>query len=264
MTSTPSDRFRNLHKSGSFVIPNPYDVGSARLLEAMGFSALATTSAGFAWSLGKPDMGVTREELITHVRAITAAVEIPLNVDAERCFADDLGGVSETIELLAEAGAAGISIEDWNPASNAIDDCATATSRVAAAVEAAHRRGVFITARCENHLHGVTDFDDTINRLRAYRDAGADALFAPGTATPEQITAIVELGLPVNVVITTTPFSIPELAALGVRRMSVGGALARFAQGAVVGAAQQLLDAGRFDATNARTTDALMARAFRS
>jgi 2-methylisocitrate lyase-like PEP mutase family enzyme len=261
--SSTTDQFRALHDSGSFIVPNPYDVGSARLLEAMGFSALATTSAGFAWSLGKPDMGVTRDELVAHVAAITAAVAIPLNVDAERCFADDTAGVTTTINLLADAGAAGISIEDWNPATNAIDNITTATARVAAAVGAAQARGVFLTARSENHLHGVTDFDDTLNRLRAYRDAGADALFAPGTATVEQITAIVELGLPVNVVITTTPHSIPELAAMGVRRMSVGGALARFAQGAMVNAAQQLLDTGKFDATNFRTPDALMAKAFR-
>ncbi len=115
------DQFTSLHREGSFIIANPYDVGSARLLEAMGFAALATTSAGFAWSLGRPDMGVTRNELVAHVSALSAAINIPLNVDAERCFAEDVDGVVETINLLAEAGASGISIEDWNPAANSID-----------------------------------------------------------------------------------------------------------------------------------------------
>ncbi len=262
MTS-PKEQFRTLHASGSFIIPNPYDVGSARLLEAMGFSALATTSAGFAWSLGRPDMGVTRDELVAHVHAITNAVGIPLNVDAERCFADDKASVAATIDLLASAGASGISIEDWNPTTNSIDDLATAAARVEAAVAAAQKHDVLITARCENHIHGITDFDDTMNRLRAYRDAGADVLFAPGIATNEQIEAVVSLGLPVNVILLATPLSATELGELGVRRVSVGGSLARFAQGAMVAAAQQLMDNGRYDSTNVRTPDALMQKAFR-
>jgi 2-methylisocitrate lyase-like PEP mutase family enzyme len=257
------NQFKALHNVGSFIIPNPYDVGSARLLEAMGFSALATTSAGFAWSLGKPDMGVTRDELVAHVGAISSAVSLPLNVDAERCFADNVDGVIETIDLLASAGASGISIEDWNPSTNSIDSVADAVARVAAAAEAAQRHGVLLTARCENHIHGVTDFADTLDRLRAYRDAGADVLFAPGIATPEQIEQVVALGLPVNVILVTTALTAGELGSLGVRRVSVGGSLARFAQGAMVAAAQQLLDNGRYDGANPRTPDALMARAFR-
>jgi 2-methylisocitrate lyase-like PEP mutase family enzyme len=262
-SSTVKAQFTTLHESGSFIIPNPYDVGSARLLEAMGFAALATTSAGFAWSLGRPDMGVTLDELVTHVGAITRAVNIPLNVDAERCFADDIAGVAETISMLANAGASGISIEDWNPATNSIDPIAVATARVSAAVTAAHAHGVLVTARCENHIHGLTDFDDTLARLRAYQSAGADVLFAPGIATNEQIDAVVALGLPVNVILLATPLSATELGARGVRRISVGGSLARFAQGAMVAAAQQLLDNGRYDATNVRTPDALMEKAFR-
>lgn len=262
-TSAAREQFQTLHQSGSFIIPNPYDVGSARLLEAMGFSALATTSAGFAWSLGRPDTGVTREELVTHVAAITASVAVPLNVDAERCFAEDLSGVAETIDRLAEAGASGISIEDWNPATQSIDSLATAAARVEAAAKAAKQHGVLITARCENHIHGLTDFDDTLNRLRAYRDAGADVLFAPGISTTEQIEKVVGLGLPVNVILVTTPLSAVELGNLGVRRVSVGGSLARFAQGAMVAAAQQLLDHGRYDSANVRTPDALMQQAFR-
>jgi 2-methylisocitrate lyase-like PEP mutase family enzyme len=257
------NQFKALHDGGSFIIPNPYDVGSARLLEAMGFSALATTSAGFAWSLGRPDMGVTRDELVAHVGAISSAMGVPLNVDAERCFADNADGVVETINLLADAGASGISIEDWNPSTNSIDPVSDAAARVAAAADAAHKHAVLLTARCENHIHGVTDFADTLDRLRAYRDSGADVLFAPGIATPEQIEQVVAIGLPVNVVLTPNPLTITELANLGVRRVSVGGSLARFAHGAMVAAAQQLLDNGRFDAANLRTPDALMARAFR-
>lgn len=268
MTSTSPisptrEQFRALHHSGSFIIPNPYDVGSARLLEAMGFSALATTSAGFAWSLGRPDMGVTRNELVAHVVAITGAINVGLNVDAERCFADDPAGIAETITMLADAGASGISIEDWNPATQSIDPINTASARVEAAVAAAHQHGVLLTARCENHIHNITEFADTLHRLRAYRDAGADVLFAPGIATSEQIEQVVDLGLPVNVVLTGTPLSIPELGDLGVRRVSVGGALARFAQGAMVAAAQQLLVNGRLDPSNARTPESLMQRAFR-
>ncbi len=263
-TSAIRDRFRSLHESESFIIPNPYDVGSARLLEAMGFSALATTSAGFAWSLGKPDMAVTRDEVVRHVQAVANAVEVPLNVDAERCFAEDEAGVMETVSMLVDAGASGISIEDWNPATDAIDPVKVATARVAAAVSIAREHNVLITARCENHLHGVTDLADTLDRLRAYRDAGADVLYAPGVATAEQIEQIVALGLPVNGLLTTTPLSVSELADLGVRRVSVGGALALFAHGAMVAAAQQLLDEGRFDSTNVGTPGPLLAKAFRA
>lgn len=262
-TNATRERFRTLHERGSFIIANPYDVGSARLLEAMGFSALATTSAGFAWSLGRPDMGVTRDELVAHVAAIVSAVEIPLNVDAERCFSEDLTGVAETIELLAGVGASGISIEDWNPATDSIDPMSVAAARVEVAAVVAKRRGVLLTARCENHIHGVTDFANTLERLRAYRDAGADVLFAPGVSTQEQIEQVVSLGLPVNMLLTLTPFSAAELGNLGVRRCSVGGTLAGFAQGALVAAAQQLLDGGKFDGTRARVPGPLMQKAFR-
>jgi 2-methylisocitrate lyase-like PEP mutase family enzyme len=261
--ATAREQFRTLHQSGSFIIPNPHDVGSACLFEAMGFSAIATTSAGFAWSLGRPDMGVTRDELVAHVRAITSVVQIPLNVDAERCFADDPAGVGDTINMLADAGASGISIEDWNPATNAIDSVDIAVARVAAAAEAAHQHGITLTARCENHLHGVTDFDDTMNRMRAYNDAGADVLFAPGIATNEQIEAMVSIGAPVNVILAVTKLSTNELGELGVRRISIGGALAAFGYGAMVTAAQQLLDNGRFESTNIRTPADLMQKAFR-
>src|SRR5947209_2929001 len=159
-------------------MPNPWDVGSALLLAARGFEALATTSAGFAWSIGKVDQTVTRDELVTHVASLAAATSLPLNVDSERCFPDDPGGVAETAALLAEAGAAGFSIEDYDPALDRIDDVEVAAEAVRVAAEAA--QGLVLTARAENHLHGVDDLDDTISRLLAYHDAGADVVYAAG------------------------------------------------------------------------------------
>ena len=255
--------FHQMHASGTFIIPNPYDIGSARLLEGMGFTALATTSAGFAGTLGKLDMGITRDELVPHVAALAAAVEVPLNVDAERCFAETHEGIAETIELLANAGAAGISIEDWNPNADQIDPLDVATARVKAAATAARARGVVLTARAENHLHGVTDLADTLNRLRAYLDAGADVIYAPGLTTPDQIAQVVALGAPVNVLLMPSTPSVGELTNRGVRRISTGGALAAFAQGAMIAAAQQLLDAGQYTTGNVRPPQPLTDHAFR-
>ena len=182
-------RFRALHADGIFVMPNPWDVGSAKLLASLGFEALATTSAGLAWSLGKLDMQVTREELVAHVARISAATTLPLNVDSERCFPDEPGGVGETVRLLADAGAAGCSIEDFDPATGAIEALEVAAERVAIAAAAAP---LVLTARAENHLHGVDDLDDTIARLQAYRDAGADVVCAPGLTDREAIARVVD------------------------------------------------------------------------
>jgi 2-methylisocitrate lyase-like PEP mutase family enzyme len=236
--------FRELHEREQlFVMPNPWDVGSARLLASLGFEALATTSAGFAWSLGKADQTVTRDELVAHVRALAAATPLPLNVDSERCFPDEPGGVAETVALLAEAGAAGCSIEDYDPGRDAIDDVEVAAARVREAAEAAN--GLVLTARAENHLHGVDDLDDTIARLEAYRDAGADVVYAPGLADLEQIASVVEaVGVPVNVLALPHGPSVAELASVGVRRVSTGGALARAAYGALLAAAQELQEQG--------------------
>src|SRR5436190_24162333 len=168
-------RFRSLHAADElFVMPNPWDVGSARLLASLGFEALATTSAGFAWSLGKLDQRVSRDELVAHVRSLSAATPLPLNVDSERCYPDDPGGVAETAAMLAEAGAAGFSIEDYDPATGRIDEVELAAERVAEAAAAAHGLPdpLVLTGRCENHIRGVDDLDDTISRLVAYRDAG--------------------------------------------------------------------------------------------
>ena len=167
------ERFRALHADGLFVMPNAWDIGSARLLAWTGFQAIATTSSGHAASLGKGDMQVTRDELLSHVEALAASVSIPLSVDAERCFADDPDGVAETVDLIASAGAAGCSIEDFDPATDSIDAIDVATERVAAASDAARQHGLVLTARAENHLHGIDDLDDTIERLIAYRAAGA-------------------------------------------------------------------------------------------
>ena len=190
-------RFRELHADGIFVMPNPWDVGSAKLLASLGFEALATTSAGLAWSLGKLDMQVTQDELVTHVAQLAAATPLPLNVDSERCFPDEPGGVAETVRMLADAGAAGCSIEDYDPATDAIDPIQAAADRVA---EAAAASELVLTARAENHLHGVDDLDDTVARLVAYRDAGADVVYAPGLADLGSIKRVVEeVGIPVNV-----------------------------------------------------------------
>jgi 2-methylisocitrate lyase-like PEP mutase family enzyme len=236
--------FRELHeRERLFVMPNPWDVGSARLLASLGFEALATTSAGFAWSIGKVDTTVTRDELVAHVRALAAATPLPLNVDSERCFPDDPGGVAETTRLLGDAGAAGFSIEDYDPARDAIDDVEVAAERVRVAADA--KGDLVLTARAENHLHGVDELDDTIARLRAYRDAGADVVYAPGLADLEQIAAVVEaVGVPVNVLALPHGPSVAELASVGVRRVSTGGALARYAYGALLAAAQELQEQG--------------------
>ena len=237
-------RFRELHaREQLFVMPNPWDAGSARILACLGFEALATTSAGFAWALGKLDTQVTRDELVEHVAALAGATELPLNVDSERCYPDDPGGVAETVRLLGEAGAAGCSIEDWNPSTGRIEDDSLATERVAEAAEAARAFDppLVLTGRAENHLHGIDDLDDTIARLVAYRDAGADCVYAPWLSTAEQISAVVDaVGVPVNVLATPAVPPLPELAELGVRRISTGSLLAGVAYGALAAAARDL------------------------
>ena len=267
ITPSVSDKrqtFAAMHQSGCFVIPNPWDIGSACMLQGMGFKALATTSSGFAATLGRLDMNVTRDEIVGHATSLAAATDLPLNVDAERCFAEDLAGIAETVGLLAAAGAAGISIEDWNPATNAIDPIGVATERVAAAAAAARRDGVVLTARAENILHGITDLDDTITRLRAYRDAGAEVVYSPGLTDIEIIRRVVEeVRVPINVLLFSNGPSVGELAAVGVRRVSTGGLLSHVALGAVAAAAQSLLDTGQLGTTTLLPRD-LAKRAFTS
>ena len=248
MSAESRRRFHELHaREQLFVMPNPWDVGSARLLEALGFEALATTSAGFAWALGKLDTQVTRDELVAHVAVLAPATALPLNVDSERCYPDDPGGVAETVRLLGEAGAAGCSIEDWNPAAARIEDVSLAAERVDEAAAAAHAFDppLVLTGRAENHLHGIDDLDDTITRLVAYRDAGADCVYAPWLQTPEQVAAVVDaVGVPVNVLATPLAPPVPELAKLGVRRVSTGSLLAGAAYGALAAAARELAGEG--------------------
>jgi 2-methylisocitrate lyase-like PEP mutase family enzyme len=241
-------RFRALHAQEQlFVMPNPWDVGSARLLESCGFEALATTSAGFAWSIGKPDQGVSRDELVAHVASLAVATSLPLNVDSERCYPDESGGVARSVELLAEAGAAGFSIEDYDPATGSVDAVEEAAARVAIAAEAAHRLAdpMVLTGRAENHIRGVHDLDDTVARLIAYRDAGADVLYAPGLSDLDQIAAVVEaVDVPLNVLALPHGPTVAELASIGVGRISTGGALARSAYGALLAGARELLTDG--------------------
>jgi 2-methylisocitrate lyase-like PEP mutase family enzyme len=239
------DRFRELHASGTFVMPNPWDIGTARRLAKLGFPALATTSAGHAASLGKRDGQVTRDELAAHVATLTPAVDLPFNVDAERCFADTPEGVAETVHLLAEAGAAGLSIEDYDPATGALDDRDTAAERVRAAAEAALAHGVTLTGRAEGILRGLGDLDDAIGRLQAYRDAGADVVYAPLLTDLGDIARVVdEVGLPVNVLVLPGGPTVAQLAEVGVRRISTGSLLANVADQALTRAATELRDEG--------------------
>jgi 2-methylisocitrate lyase-like PEP mutase family enzyme len=242
---TSRDRFRELHASGFFVMPNPWDVGSARLLASLGFPALATTSAGHAAALGRLDQHVTRDEMLTHAEALAGAVDVPLNVDSERCFADDPAGVANTVQLIARTGAAGCSIEDYDPVARRLDPLDVAVERVAAAADTARAHGLVLTARAENHLYGVDDLDDTISRLRAYRDAGAEVVFAPGLVEIGDIARLVrEVGVAVSVLARPGGPSTSELASAGVRRVSTGGAPAMAAYGALMRAARELLDDG--------------------
>lgn len=237
-------RFAELHESGCFLMPNVWDVGSARLLESLGFEAVATTSSGFAASLGRHDQTVGLDELVRHVAAVAASVEIPLSVDAEDGYARDAGGLAYTVNVLADAGAAGISIEDFRP-DVGILEMGEAADRVAAYVEAAHGHGLTVTARAENHLYDEGDLDDTIDRLRAYADAGADVVYAPGLTAAGDIARVVnETGRPVNALLGVDPPPVEEMAALGVRRLSVGGALTFAAYGTAARAARELLDLG--------------------
>ena len=226
-------------------MPNPFDPGSCRLLDDLGFPALATTSGGFGASKGRLDMTTDREDLVEHVAALRAATDLPINVDAEQCFPGSEGGVAATVRLLAGAGASGCSIEDWDPIRATIEDLGLATDRVAAAAAAANAEGLVLTARAENHLRGRDDVDATVARLQAYRAAGAHVVYAPGLTDISAIARIVkEVGGPVNVLLLTGGPSRDQLAAAGVRRVSIGSSLARIAYGALYEAGRGLLDTG--------------------
>ena len=256
-------RFRALHEEGTFLMPNPFDEGSCRLLEGLGFPALATTSGGFAASRGRLDMTGQRSELVDHLASLRRVTDLPLNVDAEQCYPDDEGGVAGTVRLLAMTGAAGCSIEDWNPEEGAIEEIDRATEKVAAAAAAADDEGLVLTARAENHLRGVDDLDDTIARLAAYRAAGAHAVYAPALTDLSAITRIVEeVGGPVNVLLVPGGPSSGELAEAGVRRLSVGSSLARVAYGAFYQAALALRETGGLAPNDAYLDREVAAKSF--
>jgi 2-methylisocitrate lyase-like PEP mutase family enzyme len=246
-----SQRFLDLHRADApLLMPNPWDAGSARLLASLGFQALATTSSGHAATLGQLDGSVDRDGALAHAAQIVAAVDVPVSADLENGFADDPAGVADTVRGARAAGLAGCSIEDSTQrADDAIYDLGLAVERVAAAAEAAHDggSGIVLTARAENHLHGRDDLADTIARLRAYEAAGADVLYAPGLRSVDDIRAVIgAVGLPVNVLALPGGPTVSELAELGVGRISVGGAFAYAALGAVVEAATELLERGTY------------------
>lgn len=253
MTSIANKRatFRNLHESGCFVIPNPWDIGSARYLAHLGFKALASTSAGFAFTRGLPDNGVGRDAMLAHLAELVAATDLPVNADFENGFAHDPAGVAESVRLCAQTGVAGLSIEDsTGDAAAPLYDLTHAAARIRAARQALDPE-VLLVGRAEGFLVGRADLDDVIARLRAYSEAGADCLYAPGLRKREQITAIVEAvaPTPVNVLISApVGLSVADLAALGVRRISVGGALARAAWGGFIRAATEIAERGTFEA----------------
>jgi len=246
--------FRTLHQSGCFVIPNPWDIGSARYLQHLGFKAIASTSAGFAFAQGYPDGAVPRDVMLAHLHELAHASDLPLNADYEAGYADDLAGVAESVRLAIEAGVSGLSIEDGvDRKLYSIDD---AIARVRAARAAIDKAGgeVLLVGRCEGILWGRSDLDETIARLKAYANAGADCLYAPGIKSREQIAAVVNAVAPKPVSLLMSsgaqPLTVTDIAALGVRRISIGGALARVAWGGVMRVAKQIAEEGRFDGLN--------------
>ena len=245
------EAFRRLHAEGCFVMPNPWNVGTAVALEQMGFTALATTSAGHAWSLARPDTGVRRDEALEHLRRIANAVDVPLNADFEHGFTRDPDGVAVNVQLAAATGIAGLSIEDsTGDPGEPLFPFDLAVERIRAAREAIDESdtGVLLTGRSEGFVAGRPDLEETIRRLQAYADAGADCLYAPGIATAEQVSALVAAVAPKPVnLLAHAPFTtVEEAAALGVRRISVGGTLARTAWAGFLAAAEEIATEGTF------------------
>ena len=254
MSITTADKrvtFRKLHERGCFAIPNPFDVGSARALAQLGFKALASSSAGFAWTIGKSDNRVTVDEVCTHLTELCTAVDLPVNADFEGGFADDPAGVAANVARGVKTGVAGLSIEDsTGDASKPLYDRALAVERIKAARAAidADKSNVLLTGRCEGFLVGQDDLAMVIDRLCAYAEAGAECLYAPGIKTREQISAVVKAVAPkpVNLLIGASGLSISEAADLGVRRISVGGSLARTAWAGFMRAAKEIAEQGTF------------------
>jgi 2-methylisocitrate lyase-like PEP mutase family enzyme len=236
-TAEKRTAFRRLHESGCFVIPNPWDIGTTRYLQSMGFKALATTSAGFAWSRGLADGGVTLDAMLAHIAELSAAADIPFNADFEGGYAHEPAGVAESVRLCCATGVSGLSIEDFTgDREKPLYDFDVAVARIKAAREAIDKAGggVLLTGRSEGFIRNRPDMDETIRRLQAYAAAGADCLYSPGIATREQIAAVVKAVAPkpVNLLVgSPLDLTVSDIAGLGVRRISIGGALARAAWG---------------------------------
>jgi 2-methylisocitrate lyase-like PEP mutase family enzyme len=261
-------QFRRLHESGCFVIPNPWDVGSARYLQGLGFKALATTSAGFAWARGTADGGISRDVALAHFTELAAAVDVPLNADFEGGFADAPEDVAESVRLCVDTGVAGLSIEDFTgDRANPLYPFDLAVARIAAARTAIDKAGgdVLLTGRSEGFIRGKPDLDETIRRLKAYAEAGADCLYAPGISTRDQIAAVVQAVAPrpVNLLMgAPSELTVKDCGDLGVRRISVGGSLARAAWGGFIRAARQILEAGSFNGFTDAAPGAELNKAF--
>jgi 2-methylisocitrate lyase-like PEP mutase family enzyme len=260
--------FRKLHESGCFVIPNPWNVGSARYLQGLGFKALATTSSGHAHAQGYADGVQSRDQVLAHFRDMAAATDVPLNADFENGFADDIGSIAATVTRCVTTGVAGLSIED-SPNNGVLPlyDLDTAVARVKAARAAIDRSGgdVVFTARAENFIRGVNDLDDAIRRLKAYASAGADCLYAPGIKTRAQIEAVVKAVAPKPVNFLNGGafgFTVDDIAAMGVRRISVGGSLARVAMHAFIRVATEIAKDGKFDGFDGLITNAELNKFF--
>ena len=251
-TAEKRQAFRKLHEAGCFVIPNPWNVGTARYLQGLGFKALATTSAGHAHSLGLPDGGQSVDAVLAHYRELADATDVPLNADFENAFADDPDGVAANVTRCIATGVAGLSVEDLPKDARPLYELDAAVARVKAVRAAVDRAGgdVVLTARAENFIRGVPDLDDVIRRLKAYAAAGADCLYAPGIRTREQIEAVVKAVAPKPVNFLAgwaMEFKVSDIAAMGVRRISVGGSLARAAMHAFIKTATEIANDGKFD-----------------
>jgi 2-methylisocitrate lyase-like PEP mutase family enzyme len=248
-TSQKREAFRKLHESDCFVLPNPWDVGSAKILHHLGFKALASTSAGMAWALGRADGQVSLDEVLLHLSSLAHATDLPLNADFENGFADDPGEVARNVALAVDTGICGLSIEDYaGSAEKGLYDFTLAVERVAAAREAIDKTasGVLLTARSEGFIRGAPDMDETIRRLQAFAKAGADCLYAPGLRDEAQIRQVVEAAAPKPVNLLSPGMPVATVAALGVRRISLGGALAGVAYGAALAAATEIAEQGTF------------------
>lgn len=271
MTTVAEKRatFRQLHQAGCFVIPNPWDVGTARYLQGLGFKALASTSAGFAFAQGLSDGAVSREMMLAHLRELCGATDVPVNADFEGGYADAPEGVAASVRLCVDTGVAGLSIEDsTSDPAIPLYDFELALARVRAARAAIDQAGgdVLFTGRSEGFIRGRPDLDETIRRLKAYSAAGADCLYAPGIKTREQITAVVQAVAPkpVNFLMSAaTNFTVDDLAGMGVRRVSVGGTLARVVWTAFVRSAREIAEQGRFDSFNGTMANAELNAFFR-